>query len=364
MNIAMVDFSRGWGGAEQILLSLCIGLKKRGHQVGVFLRAEAGNGAKFREAGFDTWEIPRNGFAMIKGVLELVCIVNRHRFNLVHVHRNHDLLTGKIISVLSGRSPLVITQHCRLGSTSFAIMNLADRVASVSRYIADGITDTFPRLGNNISVIHNGIDVATFENADRNFWSKRAELTGKGPFLGVTGYFYKNQEELIGLLPRIRSVFPEVVLVIIGHDNSKIDMLVKKVEAVGFADAVYFAGFIPHEEMKHALASLDLQVSAFRKEGFGLSVIEGMAVGTPFIGYRAGGYTDIVENGENGYLVENEDQFVDTINNLLHDPERLQQMQRKSVSCVYRDFTAEAMVRRYNELYDELAAGIRPDRVS
>ena len=63
--------------------------------------------------------------------------------------------------------------------------------------------------------------------------------------------------------------------------------------------------------------SIFLNVSAFRREGFGLSVLEGMAVGTPFIGYRAGGYREIVVQGENGYLVEDKDEFVEVVVGLL-----------------------------------------------
>jgi glycosyltransferase involved in cell wall biosynthesis len=353
MKLAMVDFSRGWGGAEQVLLSICIGLKKRGFDIGVFLREDASNSAKFREAGFDTWEIPRSGFAAVKGMLCLARIARKQRFNIVHVHRNHDLLTGKFISVLSGRSPLVATQHCLLGRTSFAIMNLADLIVPVSRFIADGISDTFPRLGNKIRVIHNGVNFNVFENAKRDYWSKRTELTGKGPFLGVTGYFYKNQEELIELLPRIQNVFPQVVLVIIGH-GGKINMIEKKIMDVGCGDSVYFAGYIPYEEMKHALASLDLQVSAFRKEGFGLSVIEGMAVGPPFVGYRAGGYQEIIVNGNNGYLVDNQEEMLEAVLKLLREQRLLQAFRDNSGAYVRERFSLENMLIGYESLYAEL----------
>jgi glycosyltransferase involved in cell wall biosynthesis len=355
MNIAMLDFSRGWGGAEQILLSLCVGLTERGHRVGVFLREGAGNAARFREPGLDTWEIPRKGFAAATGALRLARIVGGHRFDVIHVHRNHDLPIGKFASVLSGRPKLVLTQHCRLGPTTFSIMNLADRLAPVSRFIADGIADAFPRLGDKIRVIHNGIDVDAFENADRDYWSKKTGLAGKGPFLGVAGYFYKNQEELIELLPRIRSVFPEVVLVVIGHDESKADVLRKKVEEAGCAASVHFAGRIPHEEMKHALAGLDLQVSAFRKEGFGLSVLEGMAVGTPFVGYGSGGYKEIVVNGENGLLVENNDELPEAILKLLLDRRLMKEFRENAAATVRKRFPLENMLNEYESLYAQLA---------
>ena len=106
--------------------------------------------------------------------------------------------------------------------------------------------------------------------------------------------------------------------------------------------------------MKHALTGLDLNVSAYRREGFGLSVIEGMAVGTPFVGYRAGGYADIVENGVNGYLAESKDEFADTIIGLLDNKEELNHLKINAMSSVPNRFSIDTMLDEYISIYSEL----------
>jgi glycosyltransferase involved in cell wall biosynthesis len=357
MRIALVNNSKGWGGAEEMLFSLATGLRSRGHYVGLFLVEGSETIEKFIKAGFDVWAVPRKGTGLFLGIMKMIRIAGRKKFDFIHVHRNHDLLVGKIVGLFSGRLPLILTQHCRLGKTSFAAINLPDRIVSVSNYIADGIIERFPKLTGKISVVYNGLNSEDFERPRKGYWSGWDELAGKGPLLGVVGYFYKNQEELIELLPRIRSVFPDMVLIIIGRDDGKKFLLEKRAEALDVSDAVFFAGAIPHDEMKHALAGLDLNVSAFRREGFGLSVIEGMTVGTPFVGYRAGGYEEIVIQGENGFLVKNQDEFVEVLLELLSDKNRLDYLGLKAMANARQKYSTDAMLKRYESIYAELLEG-------
>lgn len=351
MKIALVDNSRGWGGTEQILFSLASGLRNRGHYVGLFLREGSETIDKFVNAGFDTWAIPRKGLGKIQGVVKMTKIAWSRKFDLVHVHRNHDLLVGKIVSYFSGKLPLVLTQHCQLGKTSLFAINLPDRIVTVSKFIADGIIERFPKLNRKIRVVHNGINLSDFQQPMYNYWAGIPELDGKGPLLGVVGYFYKNQEELIELLPRIRDFYPNVMLIIIGLDDSKMKSLKKKVSDCGVADSVFFAGDIDYKEMQHALAGLELNISAYRKEGFGLSVIEGMAVGTPFVGFRAGGYEEIVLSGRCGYLVENADDFVANVLRLLNNKDLLNKMSHCARHLARERFPSEMMISKYEEIY-------------
>jgi glycosyltransferase involved in cell wall biosynthesis len=350
MRIALVDNSKGWGGAEEMLFSLAKGLSDRGHYVALFLREGADTVERFVRAGFEVWAIPRNGLGVLRGIVRMIRIVRSSRFDLIHIQRNHDLPVGKIAAVAAG-VPLLLTQHCLSSAGGRAIWNLADRIVTVSGFIAGDLVNKFPALRRKTTVIHNGTDLEKFAGADRSYWRSRPDLAGKRPLLGVVGYFYKNQEELIELLPRIRAVFPDVALIVIGRDDQKQHLLEQKAADTGVADAVYFAGEIPHDEMKHALAGLDLNVSAFRREGFGLSVIEGMAVGTPFVGYRAGGYPEIVVSGENGYLVENADEFVAILRSLLSDREQMVSLDNRSRIWVQDRFSLDTMVSRYETLY-------------
>jgi len=349
----MIDNSRGWGGAEQVLLHLSDGMRAKGHDVTVFLREGAATVEPFRRERFDARAIPREGSGMLAGLWRLVREARRKRFDLVHAHRNHDLLVGKAAAAAAG-APLLLTQHCLLGSMSETHVGLAGRIVAVSGYIGGDIKSRYPSLAGRIEVIPNGIDLAPFGDPRRGYWSKVPALADAFPILGAVGYFYKNQEELIRLLPRIRERLPRAMLVVIGRDEAKRPGLEAAARGCGVSDAVHFAGSVPHEEIGDAMAGLDFNVSAFRREGCALNVIESLAVGTPFVGYRAGSYPELVVDGETGMLADTPDDFVRDVVSLALDPERLGEMRRKAGEDARARFDVRRMVDRYAELYSRI----------
>jgi len=95
--------------------------------------------------------------------------------------------------------------------------------------------------------------------------------------------------------------FPNVRLLVAGPDEEDLAVRIMeicakcsgKVHITGFADA-------PEQYMS---ASDVLCLPSYR-EGFGLVIVEGAAVGIPSIGSRIYGITDAVENGVSGFLFE------------------------------------------------------------
>lgn len=343
-----------------MLYALSAGLRDRGHHPVVFLREGSVPVQHFVAGGFDTRPVPRGGLSTLTGLMQMGKQFRKERFDLIHVHRNHDLPTGKLLSLWSGKLPVLLTQHCRLGKSLPLVMDMPDRIVTVSRFICDGIRERFPRAAAKLQVVPNGIDLVEFAQARNDYWSARPELAGKWPLLGVVGLFYKNQEGVIELLPRLREAFPELMLVIIGRDDAKRGGLELQARSLGVSDLLFFAGDLPFADMKHALAGLDLNVSAYRCEGFGLSVIEGMAVGTPFAGYRSGGYTDTVEDGVNGVLADTKDQLLARIIEVLGDGTTLARLAEAARASVQDRYSLDRMLDLYLATYAELLAGSQP----
>jgi glycosyltransferase involved in cell wall biosynthesis len=85
-------------------------------------------------------------------------------------------------------------------------------------------------------------------------------------------------------------------------------------------------------------------------EPFGLVMIEAMACGTPVLAWRCGSVPEIVDHGETGFIVENEDEAVAAL-------ARLHLIDRRKVRDVFeRRFTANVMARNYLQLYWRLYA--------
>lgn len=347
LRIAFVNTSRGWGGAEEQMLAMSRELERRGHQVTVVARRGGPILERFEKVGHRTLPVQRKGAAALAAPFRAALQARREGFHLIHSHRDHDLPLGKLLSLACG-APLVLTQHCLPHKPLLLAYRLADRLVTVSRYVSAGIQAKLPGLERPLAVIVNGIDPALFAGADRDFWRKHPQAASRTPLIGTVGAFYKGQEELIAILPELLREFPRLGLILIGEDDSRKAPLVESARRLGVEDAVVFAGRIPRENMKHALAGLDLNVSAFRNEGFGLSVVEGLPVGTPFVGYRSGGYPEIVDNAVIGTLVDSAGELRGAIAARLHECHA-----GKSEACMAKahSFTLARMVDAYVALY-------------
>jgi glycosyltransferase involved in cell wall biosynthesis len=83
-------------------------------------------------------------------------------------------------------------------------------------------------------------------------------------------------------------------------------------------------------------------------EPFGLVAIESMATGTPVIGRRAGGLTEIIEHGVSGYLV-------DDVTEAEFALKRVATLDRDRISSTTRQrFSVERMVEDYEAVYRRL----------
>ncbi|AEO66489.1 glycosyltransferase family 4 protein [Thermothielavioides terrestris NRRL 8126] len=86
---------------------------------------------------------------------------------------------------------------------------------------------------------------------------------------------------------------------------------------------VVFAGFLVGEKLAAAYASADIFLHCSVTETFGLVVLESMASGVPVVARDEGGPSDIVRDGESGFLTPpaDLDAFVDKVMMLAEDAE-------------------------------------------
>jgi len=95
---------------------------------------------------------------------------------------------------------------------------------------------------------------------------------------------------------------PGVRLVVAGSGTG-IDAVAARVAALGIADRVTLAGFVDEDEKVRLLQTAHVVATASEKEGWGLTVLEAGACGTPAVATDVPGLRDAVRDGETGLLV-------------------------------------------------------------
>jgi glycosyltransferase involved in cell wall biosynthesis len=148
-----------------------------------------------------------------------------------------------------------------------------------------------------IAIIHNGVDSSL---------SSRKYKKSNYPHVIYFGRLkgYKRLELLIKAMKLVIKEVPDARLTIAGSGDAKTE-LTKLVKELGFGKySVTFKGFISEKEKAELLGSAWIFVTPSSKEGWGITVIEANACGTPAIGYDVPGLRDSIKNGRTGLLVE------------------------------------------------------------
>lgn len=131
---------------------------------------------------------------------------------------------------------------------------------------------------------------------------------------------YKKVDVLLRAMARLAGELPDVEIVVVGRGPAR-PALEALAEELGLADRTHFAGFVTDAERDRLLAAARVCVCPSEKEGWGLTVVESNAMGTPVVATDADGLRDSVRDGKTGFLVADADVsgFARRIGELLRD---------------------------------------------
>jgi len=243
----------------------------------------------------------------------------------------------------------------------FAESRVAPRVYRHHRYVAvsPATRDELVGLGvpePSITVVHNGTDVPLPTGTPR---------AGDPTVLAVSRLVpHKRLEIAVHAVARLRHELPGLRLVVAGSGYWEPELRAL-VARLGLEREVELTGWV-NEERKHRLmAQAWVMAMPSLKEGWGLSVIEAAAHGTPSVAFTgAGGLSDSIVDGETGLLVDGgQEEFTSTLGGLLREPEVLGRM-REAARVHATRFTWPATAKSLHMVLDEaVAAGRTPRRL-
>lgn len=123
---------------------------------------------------------------------------------------------------------------------------------------------------------------------------------------------------------------------------------------------VHYTGYLNDEESLALLYSaVDVMVVPSKYEGFGQTVIESMAAGTPVVAFDSTGPSDTISHKETGYLANPFDSsdLADGIRYLLEDHQRYARIAENGRDRTVQKYQYKDVAKQYYELYQQLIRG-------
>lgn len=314
--------------------------------------------------------------ADVRSLRDLVRILRRERFDIVHTHNPKPGLLGQLAARIAGVPIVVNTLHGfyfhdgmspawrrfyivteRIAAACSDVI-LSQNPEDIDTAIAEGIAgaDKLRRLGN-------GIDLAQFDPArvDADVLArKRAELgldAGR-PVVGFVGRLVaeKGILEFLAAARRVLVHIPDARFLIIGPlDAEKEDALSPAIaEEFGLAHACVFTGM--RYDMPELYALMDVFVLPSHREGFPRSPMEASAMGVPCVVTDIRGCRETVEHGRTGWLVPLRDvqQLADAMSVLLLNPRIAATLGAAARRKAQREFDEQAVFQRVLDEYERL----------
>jgi exopolysaccharide biosynthesis polyprenyl glycosylphosphotransferase len=274
-----------------------------------------------KELGIPTRVIPSlinhlNPMVNLKAVADLRRIMVEGKYDIVHTHSSVAGVVGRLAALAAG-IPVIIhhvhgwgfhdgmpgwTQKLYLTLERFCA-KFTDRIVTVSEPdIQKGLMQGIGTK-DKFTLINNGIDLEKFRQ-DIGVQQVRSEL-GLDPeckLVGMVGRLdeQKNPLDLIKAAAIVSKSYSKVQFLIVG-DGSLRPECEQLIDDLNLKDKFFLLGF--RNDVSRILPILTITAMSSLWEGLPLAFLESMSAGKPIVANDIDGASDVVVNGETGFLV-------------------------------------------------------------
>ncbi|MEM3586480.1 MAG: glycosyltransferase family 4 protein [Candidatus Jordarchaeaceae archaeon] len=311
------------GGAEKYIHEICRWLVRNGHEVIFF--TSSFQGAKGEEV-IDGVKIIRRGHSIKVYLLAFMfyvlhwkgkfdCVVEAKDgglpwFTRFYAGKRAIALVHQTGRDFGSRSYLNSTWRYEVKGMTAPLMYLLEPFfLSIYRLmpvitVSHSTKTILLELGlhpNNVAVVHPGTDL----NLPQRIPDKETS-----PTIIYLGRIKRSKRlfDLIEALFYVRKKIQDVKLWVVGRgDSSYLTGLRQFIDKLGLANSTTFFGYVDEKTKTNLLSRSHLLVFPSVREGWGITVIEANACGTPAIAYNVPGLRDSIINNETGLLAESGD---------------------------------------------------------
>lgn len=230
----------------------------------------------------------------------------------------------------------------------------------------DAVIATTPKAAEFVphvrAVVPHGVDTALFHPA-----ADRAQAWAASGFGGQQGIATvgriraeKGTDRFVAAMIQTLPHLSGTVALVVGRagrsDQKFLADLKTQVAQAGLSDRILFPGEIPAAQMPAFMRSISLLVALPRYEGYGMTPLEAMASGTPFVATDTGYFQTFSDQGQAGVVVS-ATQAANAVQALLQNPGKLSTMSLHAASSVQNTHSIAREVAGIEAVYGQLWDG-------
>lgn len=355
------------GGAEVVLLNILKRHDRKRFTPMVCFLKEGPFIAEVQGLGVKTFVVPTGRFRhfvpTLRGVQSIRRLMREEEVDLVFSNMAMGHLFGGM-AALGTSVRRVWFQHSV--STGQALDRLAalipaDRLCANSLATLQSLQRLHPRVGG-VQLLYPGLESNLPAEEKRSSFRREFGIPENAPLVAMVGRFQrgKGQHVFIDAAALVSHAVPDAYFVLMGDTMLGLEPdyreeIVGQVKRLGLVRSVIFTGW--RNDVHSLLSQVDILAHpSVAPEGFGLVVVEALMHGKPVVASRHGGLTEIVTEGETGFLVSPEDpaMLADRLLVLIRNESLRRRMGDRGKEVALERFTSVRMVADLEQSYCEV----------
>lgn len=358
MNILFISAISHMAGSTYSVSYLATGLSERGHQVFLACPENSLLSQLIQNTKVQYLPVELNGKLDRKAIRQIAEIVRQHNIDLINAQSSID----RYITILARwyyHLPVRLVHTRRQLSKSIGILGQSrfyekgtDKIVAVS----EGVKASLVKIGiapNHIKVIYNGTPLEKYASVDPE---KVAVLRKQ--------YGIREGDVVIGSVARLKE--QHQILEALRYIDQKVKVIFVGIEAqpayrpitdqFPVPHEIYYTGPRKNEEVLAYYGLFTMNILATTIEGLSQALLEAMAMGVPVIATRIGGNPELIQDGENGLLFDNNDiqTLTEHIKKLIREPELRKQLAERAKKTALVDFSIENTISHHEQFFGEL----------
>jgi len=294
----------------------------------------------FGAAGYQTIAVSEslNRYARLADVS--ATLIRRRRdidIALIDVYSGRAFVVADVASAISRRMgyKTILTMRGgnlptfmqRFPNWTRRVLSRAHALVAPSEYLANAVTPS----GLAASIISNVIDLDDYPYRHRESVQPRL-------FWMRSFHPLYNPALALKVVAGLRADYPDVVLVMAGQDKGLQSEMQSLAYKLGIQDSVRFPGFLDRDSKAREGDAADIYLNTNRVDNMPVTLLEAGAMGLPVIATRVGGWPCLVQDGQNGLLVPDDDApaMIGAVRRLINEPELAERLSTNGYALAQR----------------------------
>ena len=278
-------------------------------------------------------------FHNLKAIKQLKKIIDQEQFDIIHCHTPMGSVVARLATKKTKKNGtrVIYTSHgfhffkgaplknwLLYYPVEWYLAKYTDTIITINKEDYNRAKNKFSKRCKDIQYVSGiGIDPKKFDikisDKEKNELRKSLGLKQDDFILSCIARLDKNKNQglLIECMEQLVKEHDNIHLLLAGSDelNGYYQNIVKEKE---LSNNIHFLG--NRNDIPKILKITDVVISTSKREGFGLNLVEALISEVPIIGTNNRGHREIIENGINGFIIENNiDELKEKINILYSD---------------------------------------------